>query len=374
MLDLFSASQRIAQTVTRYPALLDELIDPSLGARPPDQEGIQAGVDRILNSPADAETTLGDLNYLKQVIQLRIAVAMLQTTMSAHAVGLVLSQLAQGLVQAVLSLALLEMRSRHGDLPGPQLTVVAYGSLGACNLGFDSDLDLIFLYQPMSLLSDGKRPITAERYHTGVARRMLGFLSVLTPSGRLYNIDARLRPNGRAGLLVSSVKAFKRYQMEEAWCWELQALTRARAIAGDPETGDSFRSIRKAVLSKPRDIKQVKQAVLDMRARIQSQHGETSPLKYGHGGLLDIEFIVQLGLLLNTEAHPQIIGSTEIDKQLQALLDCGWLDSGALALLQDAYSQLSEARQRAALLDEAEKTQISSLLNIAQALCNEILR
>jgi glutamate-ammonia-ligase adenylyltransferase len=162
--------------------------------------------------------------------------------------------------------------------------------------------------------------------------------------------------------------------MEEAWCWELQALTRARAIAGDPETGDSFRSIRKAVLSKPRDIKQVKQAVLDMRARIQSQHGETSPLKYGHGGLLDIEFIVQLGLLLNTEAHPQIIGSTEIDKQLQALLDCGWLDSGALALLQDAYSQLSEARQRAALLDEAEKTQISSLLNIAQALCNEILR
>jgi glutamate-ammonia-ligase adenylyltransferase len=271
-------------------------------------------------------------------------------------------------------LALLEMRSRHGDLPGPQLTVVAYGSLGACNLGFDSDLDLIFLYQPMSLLSDGKRPITAERYHTGVARRMLGFLSVLTPSGRLYNIDARLRPNGRAGLLVSSVKAFKRYQMEEAWCWELQALTRARAIAGDPETGDSFRSIRKAVLSKPRDIKQVKQAVLDMRARIQSQHGETSPLKYGHGGLLDIEFIVQLGLLLNTEAHPQIIGSTEIDKQLQALLDCGWLDSGALALLQGAYSQLSEARQRAALLDEAEKTQISSLLNIAQALCNEILR
>ena len=374
MLDLFSASQRIAQTVTRYPALLDELIDPSLGARPPDQEGIQASIDRILNSPADAETTLGDLNYLKQVIQLRIAVAMLQTTMSAHAVGLVLSQLAQGLVQAVLSLALLEMRSRHGDLPGPQLTVVAYGSLGACNLGFDSDLDLIFLYQPMSLLSDGKRPITAERYHTGVARRMLGFLSVLTPSGRLYNIDARLRPNGRAGLLVSSVKAFKRYQMEEAWCWELQALTRARAIAGDPETGDSFRSIRKAVLSKPRDIKQVKQAVLDMRARIQSQHGETSPLKYGHGGLLDIEFIVQLGLLLNTEAHPQIIGSTEIDKQLQALLDCGWLDSGALALLQDAYSQLSEARQRAALLDEAEKTQISSLLNIAQALCNEILR
>jgi glutamate-ammonia-ligase adenylyltransferase len=102
MLDLFSASQRIAQTVTRYPALLDELIDPSLGARPPDQEGIQASIDRILNSPADAETTLGDLNYLKQVIQLRIAVAVLQTTMSAHAVGLVLSQLAQGLVQAVL--------------------------------------------------------------------------------------------------------------------------------------------------------------------------------------------------------------------------------------------------------------------------------
>ena len=149
MLELFTASKRVAEAVTRYPALLDELIDPSLGAYPPTRKDIQAGVQRILDSGNDTETTLQDLNYFKQMISLRIAVAVMKSTMSAFEASSALSQLAESLVQAVLFLSQLEMVSRHGHLPGPELAVIAYGSLGACALGFDSDLDLIFLFQPV---------------------------------------------------------------------------------------------------------------------------------------------------------------------------------------------------------------------------------
>ena len=374
MLELFTVSKRVAQAVTRYPALLDELIDPSLGAHPPNGEDIQAGVDRVLTGYTDTETALQDLNYLKQVISLRIAVAVLKSTMTADDASSTLSLLAQTLIQATLTLSLHEMESRHGQLPGPELAVIAYGSLGACTLGFDSDLDLIFLFQPVTAHSDGNRPITAERYHTGVARRLLSLLSAITPSGRLYSIDARLRPNGRAGLLVSSLDAFCRYQMEEAWVWELQALTRAMPVAGNTEIGKLFTAIRKQVLTGSRDKTQVKEDVLAMRKRIQAEHADGNQLKHGPGGLMDVEFVVQLGLLLNAGEFPEIIRSTELDQQLLALLNCGWIHTDAFKSLNSAYTQLSHARQQAALVDDGAEADTISLLNIAQALCDRILR
>lgn len=373
MLELFTASKRVAEAVTRYPALLDELIDPGLGAYPPTLRDIQAGVQRILDGNNDTETKLQDLNYFKQTTILRIAVAVLKSTLLGSEAGSVLSQLAQSLVQAVLILSRLEMETRHGRLPGPELAVIAYGSLGACALGFDSDLDLIFLYQPTSEVSDGSRPLRAESYHTNVARRMLSLMSATTPSGRLYSIDARLRPNGRAGLLVSSVDAFKRYQLEEAWVWELQALTRARPIAGDTQTGNLFAATRQQVLTSVRDKTLIRSEVLAMRERLRAEHAYINPLKQGHGGLLDIEFVVQLGVLLNADEHPEVIKSTQASHQLQALRDCGWINANAFKTLDGAYAQLSHARLRAALVEDSAKRETASLLGIARALCEEIL-
>jgi len=373
MLELFSASSRVAEAVTRYPALLDELIDPSLGAHPPTVQDIEAGIARILETTGDPEATLQDLNYFKQTINLRIAVAVLKSGMPAIQAGAALSQLAQHLVQAVLGLAQQEMQTRHGRLPGPGLVVIGYGSLGACSLSFDSDLDLIFLYQSTVETSDGDRPLSAERYHTNVSRRMLSLMSALTPAGRLYSIDARLRPNGRAGLLVSSVEAFERYQAEEAWTWELQALTRARPVAGDRETADAFAAIRREVLTTMRDKSKVREDVLDMRQRILAERGEANDLKDGRGGLLDIEFVAQLGVLLNAGAHPGLVESTEVPAQLQALHDCGWLNADALATLDGAYSRLSHARLQSALVDEGAGLDIATLTGIAKALCEEIL-
>lgn len=374
MLALFSSSNRVARAVTRYPALLDELIDPSLGAHPPNKSDIQAGVAQVLNGHTDTETTLQELNYLKQVISLRIAVAVLHSRMNAHETRSALSHLAQNLVQACLDLSRLEMENRHGQLPGPELTVVAYGSLGANALGFDSDLDLIFLYQPMAGQSNGQRPVSAERFHTGVARRMLSLLSATTPAGRLYSIDARLRPNGRAGLLVSSLDAFSRYQAEEAWIWELQALTRARPVAGNPEIAESFAKIRQRTLTAPRDKAVVRHEIQAMRERIRAEHKDKISLKHSPGGLFDIEFVVQLGLLLNAEAFPKIINSTQVSEQLSALRDCGWLASRAFKTLDDTYNLIVHSRQQIALVDESVDTESLSLLDASQALCDEILR
>lgn len=373
MLELFAASKRVAEAVTRYPALLDELIDPSLGAHPPTRKDIQAGVQRVLDGNNDTETTLQDLNYFKQMISLRIAVAVLKSTMTAFEASSTLSRLAQGLVHAVLYLSKTEMETRHGHLPGPELAVIAYGSFGASALGFDSDLDLIFLYQPSTTASDGARPLTAELYHTNVARRMLSLMSAMTPAGRLYSIDARLRPNGRAGLLVSSVDAFRRYQLEEAWTWELQALTRARPVGGDTQTANDFAAIRQQVLTIARDKAQIKSEVTDMRKRLRHEHGNTNPLKHGHGGLLDIEFVVQLGLLLNANEHPKVIESSEAGSQLRALHDCGWINAGSFKTLDNAYTQLSHARLQSALVDDRAELETASPLAIARALCEEIL-
>ncbi len=373
MLELFTASSRVAEAVTRYPALLDELIDPSLGAYPPTRKDIKAGIRRILTANSDTESALLDLNYFKQVINLRVAVAVLKSSMTATEAAFALSQLAQGQVEATLQLAQTDMQHRHGQLSGEGLAVIAYGSLGACALGFDSDLDLIFLYQPVTDLSDGTRPIPAERYHTGVARRMLSLLSATTTSGRLYSIDARLRPNGRSGLLVSSEDAFRRYQLEQAWVWELQALTRARPVAGNRDIAKNFTTIRLKVLTASRDQALIKQEVLEMRQRLRAEHNDAASPKYGRGGLVDIQFVVQLGLLLNAEEFPAVLSSTELTEQLQALHQCGWINDGALKTLVKAYEQLSQALQQATLIDENPEAEDANLLNTAHALCEEIL-
>ena len=374
MLELFTTSKRVAQAVTRYPALLDELIDPSLGVWSPTDKDIQTGVQRIMHAGTDTETRLQELNYFKQVIGLRVAVAVLNLSMTTAAACTALSQLARALLQATLELANVEMESRHGKLPGPGLAVIAYGSLGALALGFDSDLDLIFLYNPVLAASDGARPIHAERFHTGVARRMLSLLSATTPSGRLYNIDSRLRPNGRSGLLVSSVDAFKRYQATQAWVWELQALTRARLVVGNVEIGKKFTSIRQEVLTASRDKDQVRLDVLEMRERLRAEHGDSTSLKHGPGGLLDIQFVVQLGMLLNAEAHPAILNSTSLTDQLQFLHDCRWIDESTLEALTKAHTRLSHALQQISLVDDKSDDNCNDLLNIAGALCDALLR
>jgi glutamate-ammonia-ligase adenylyltransferase len=321
----------------------------------------------------DTETTLEGLNYNKQAVSLRVAVALLGGSLPAVDAQRVLSDLAERLIQAVLQLSRLDMQARHGHLANAQLCIVAYGSLGARTLGFDSDLDLIFLYRPGDEVSDGQRPLPAERYHTATVRRLLSLLSAITPSGRLFTTDARLRPNGRAGLLLSDIDAFRQYQQQQAWVWELQALTRARPVAGETEVAEDFASARLEALHKRRDTDKLAAEIRRMRARIQEQNPNGDALKYGAGGLLDIEFVTQLGLLTMAAAGTELLGSTEIAKQLQALSSCGWLQADTARRLARAYADLNQAKLTA-VLDDAGVADVDGLLAAARPVCDRVLR
>jgi [glutamine synthetase] adenylyltransferase / [glutamine synthetase]-adenylyl-L-tyrosine phosphorylase len=222
-------------------------------------------------------------------------------------------------------------------------------------------------------MSDGERPLPPERYYARVAQRVLSFLTVMTPSGRLYEVDTRLRPNGRAGSLVSSVSAFREYQANEAWTWELQALTRARFIAGSERVAARFGRIRQEVLCRPRDARTLAAELLEMRRRMSREHdaaphADTSQApKHQPGGLVDIEFVAQLGVLCSAHEYPRVIEATGTLAQLQALEGIGWLPAGECAVLADTLYRLRSARMMKTLLPRAREEPLDTSASAAIA-------
>lgn len=376
MLELFQRSEWVADQVIRFPALLDELIDPSLGRHIPGPGDLARSVGRMLEAAQGPETLLESLNYLKLATSLRVAVGQLQGRLDGETARAVLSHLADAVLAGVLEVAGREIRARHGGFPaiqgGPDereqhngLAIIGYGSLGACELGYASDLDIVFLFEgvapegPAGVLSDGERPLSPERYYARLAQRVLSFLTVTTPSGRLYEVDTRLRPNGRAGSLVSSVGAFRDYQLNDAWTWELQALTRARFVAGNPTVAAQFAGIRQEVLCRPRDPGELAAELLEMRRKMLRERDAdphlyvSSSAKHQPGGLIDIEFVAQLGVLCSAHRHPQVIQATGTLAQLQELASIGWLAEEESAALSEALRRLRSGRMMNALLPKA---------------------
>jgi glutamate-ammonia-ligase adenylyltransferase len=236
------------------------------------------------------------------------------------------------------------------------MAIIGYGSLGAGELGYESDLDIVFLFESGQELSDGARPLPPERYFARLAQRVLSFLTVMTPSGRLYEVDTRLRPNGRAGSLVSSISAFRDYQLNEAWTWELQALTRARFIAGHQALAASFNRVRQEVLCRQRDETGLIADLLEMRQKMSREHGAgmhssvlQSP-KHQPGGLIDIEFIAQLGVLGSARQFPRVIHATGTLPQLNELMSIGWLTEEETLTLENIARLLRQRRMMASLV------------------------
>jgi len=245
-------------------------------------------------------------------------------------------------------MAIEALRSRHGPLPGLKLCVIAYGSLGAQAMEYESDLDLVFLYAADGPASTGSRPLQPERYAARLGQRIVGLLTTMTPAGRLYSVDARLRPNGSSGQLVSTLPAFIKYQREDAWTWELQALCRARAICGDPLLMTEFETSRLAILQQPRDPDQLRSEINDFRQRMREQvnpKGPRSMLKHQPGGLLDIEFISQFGLLSMGSNLLEPDSSSKQTDQLRLLAKTKWLKQGDGERLNNAWLQQCAARR-----------------------------
>ncbi|MCJ7814999.1 MAG: glutamine-synthetase adenylyltransferase, partial [Xanthomonadales bacterium] len=366
MLDLFDRSEWIASLVIRFPALLDELIDPALGRQLPDQANLSASVERILEAAQGTETLLESLNYLKLATELRIAVSQLKGNLDAVTAQENLSSLASAILGGVLVLARREVEARHGTFTGNgrsavepgDMAIIGYGSLGAGELGYDSDLDIVFLFEAGAEMSGGARPLTPERYYARLAQRMLSFLTVMTPAGRLYEVDTRLRPNGRAGSLVSSMAAFREYQLNEAWTWELQALTRARFIAGSRTLAAAFNRVRQEVLCRQRTEAELAVDLLEMRRKMSREHDsrkspDDRPIpKHQPGGLIDIEFVTQLGVLSSARLFPRVLQVTGTLKQLNELKSIGWLSCEEARILRETAGRLSQQRMMASLVQE----------------------
>ncbi len=302
--NMISVSSWAAEFVTRHPLLLDELLDDRELYAPPDWPRFAASVRTQLEPHSgDTERQMNVLREQHQAEVFRLLAQDLAGLLTVERLADHLSALADIALELTLELAWTEMRIRHRDGP-PRFAVIGYGKLGGKELGYVSDLDIIFLYDD----ADERAPEVYAR----LAQRFNNWLTSRTSSGVLFETDLRLRPSGASGLLVSSIAAFEQYQEKQAWIWEHQALTRARYCAGDKRVGDSFEAIRERILRRPREAEPLAREVLAMREKMFDAHPNTSRLfdvKHGRGGMIDVEFAVQFLILRHAHFHPRLVGN-----------------------------------------------------------------
>ncbi len=347
---LFADSAFLATRVIAQPLLLDDVLDPRIDELPLKRADITAEIARVLDTldEHEAEAELERINELKASLAFRLGLAFNDGRADAVATARRLGALAESVVIAVTALAERELVARHGRLPGEGsgFAVLGYGSLGGGELGFASDLDLVFVYDSARahLYSDGPRPLEGARWYQRLAQRVMNWLTVLTRAGRLYEVDARLRPDGSKGPLVSSLEAFVAYQRSRAWTWEHQALLRARPVAGDPALRAQLLRIRHDILAAPRERATVLAEVCAMRERWRAQRDRSDAqhhdLKQGRGGLLDISFVLQGLVLTHAAQDAALLEVTANAGLIEACHRAGLLSAAQAATLTRAHAQL----------------------------------
>ena len=324
----------IAKHVARYPVVLDELLDHRLLFSPDSKETLGKNLEAILKRipEDDLESQMEELRRFRHGAVLRVAAADITGALSILEVGSHLTDIAEVIVEQALKIAFLHMKKRHGLPEGvseqnltPGFIVIGYGKFGSREMGYGSDLDLVFLHSAKrGTMTNGPKKIEASLFYARLGQRLLHILTAYTPFGRLYEVDMRLRPEGESGILVSSIEAFYQYEMEAAWTWEHQALVRARPVCGDPALKTRFSSFRKEILCKKRDIEELRNQVISMRKKIiaqKSKEKQNLDIKYQHGGLIDIEFLTQFLVLANAYKVPALCDYTGTVSLLKVLAD-----------------------------------------------------
>jgi glutamate-ammonia-ligase adenylyltransferase len=301
LIRMMAASDWAAKYLTRHPLLLDELLDDRNLQAAPDWSAFASECRRELESVAgDTERQMDVLREMHHAQQFRMLAQDLSGSLTVERLADHLSALADVLVGATLYAVWQSIPNRHIELP--QFAVIAYGKLGGKELGYASDLDVIFLY-------DDDHP-DAPMLYAKLAQRFITWMTAHTPAGILFDIDIALRPDGASGLLVSPFSAFQKYQATSAWVWEHQALTRARFCAGDAEIGARFEVLRETVLRQPREEEPLRHEILSMRKKMHDAHPNRSDLfdlKHDSGGMIDIEFIVQYLVLRHAARFPKLV-------------------------------------------------------------------
>ncbi|MCG6943401.1 MAG: bifunctional [glutamate--ammonia ligase]-adenylyl-L-tyrosine phosphorylase/[glutamate--ammonia-ligase] adenylyltransferase [Thiohalocapsa sp.] len=365
---LSAKSPWFAERTARQPLLLDELLDPRRLFEPLRRADLERELDVLLDTVGDddLEQRMERLRQFVQGNKLRTAAADITGVIPLMVVSDYLTEIAEVATSRSLAIAFGDISERHGRPPGaalaePGFLVLGYGKLGGIELGYNSDLDLVFLYDEALANvgtepdADGQRPISGAQFYVRLAQRMIHIMTTPTYSGVLYEIDARLRPDGDKGMIARTLASFDSYQREEAWTWEHQALVRARPVAGDRRLAERFRKIRAAILRLPREPGKLRADVRDMRDKMRASLDKTRDdrfdLKQGRGGIADIEFIVQYSVLRWAAEHPELTDWTDNVRLLQTLDHLALLPGHAAGELTEAYKALRTAYHRNALQD-----------------------
>jgi glutamate-ammonia-ligase adenylyltransferase len=332
---MMSASPWVAQYLTSRPILLDELLDArTLYAEPHWPSAVRELRGQMDDAAGDTEKQMDVLRHFKHAHTMRLIAQDLAGLLPIETLSDHLSDLAGVVLDEVLRVT---WRLRHTHREAPRFAVIGYGKLGGKELGYASDLDLVFLH-------DDAAPEAAENY-ARFAQRINSWLTSITPAGVLYDTDLRLRPDGAGGLLVSPLASYREYQMDKAWVWEHQALTRARFVAGDRDIGAAFESLRVAVLRKERDLDSLRQAVAEMRRKLHDAHPNRTQLfdlKHDRGGIVDVEFAVQYLVLGHARAHAGLTGNIGNLALLKLAARLGLAGEERARAAHDAYRRLRQ--------------------------------
>ena len=398
LVEVVSRSALLAERLATYPLLLDELLDARVAGPLPGREQVRAAcIAATADGDGDVEATLQALNEVRQALSFRIAMAVRDRRQPAADSARQLAWLAEAVVERVLALAEREVAQAHGRVPGARFAVLGYGSLGGQELGFGSDLDLVFLYDIDRVghvddgrrdggdaQSDGTRPLDASRWFARLAQKVVALLGAVTGAGRLYDVDVRLRPDGAKGLLVSSLASFADYQRERAWTWEHQALVRARCISGDAGLCADYEQVRAQTLGRAREPGKAREDVVAMRRRMRAEldrsdaadaPGGQFDLKQGEGGLVDLEFLLQASVLVCAAAHPALLAPRDTPGLIDSLRTAAVFDASTAARLQAAHATLLarglectlDRRRRRLPLDESLQAARAAIRSAAQA-------
>ncbi|WPO99581.1 bifunctional [glutamate--ammonia ligase]-adenylyl-L-tyrosine phosphorylase/[glutamate--ammonia-ligase] adenylyltransferase [Pseudomonas sp. HR96] len=379
LLTLCAASPWIAEQITRFPLLLDELLNESRLFSPPLAPELAAELrERLTRIPEDdLEQQMEALRHFKLAHNLRVAASEIVGSLALMKVSDYLTWLAEAILEQVLALAWRQTVARHGtplrsdgQACDPGFIIVGYGKVGGIELGHGSDLDLVFIHDgDANAETDGLKPIDSAQFFARLGQKIIHLLTAQTNSGQLYEVDMRLRPSGAAGLLTSSIGAFERYQLNEAWTWEHQALVRARVLVGCGQVAGAFEQVRAQVLSRQRDLPALRTEVSEMRAKMRDNLGTRITaagtaanafdacvpldLKQDAGGIVDIEFMVQYAALAWAGEYPALLQYTDNIRILEGLEQAGLLPAADASLLREAYKAYRSAAHRQALQKQA---------------------
>lgn len=361
LIRLCAASPMISDQLMRYPILLDELIDLNALYQTVPLDAYKSELYQyLLRVPTDdEEQQIEALRQFKQMQLLHIAAADVAHVLPTMKVSDHLTYLAEAMLDFVVQIAWNQMIQRYGrpdylaDDSQKGLIVVGYGKLGGLELGYSSDLDLVFLHDcPVNSVTTGDKIIDSRQFYLRLVQRIIYLFNIRTNSGILYEIDIRLRPQGDAGLLACTLDSFADYQANEAWTWEHQALVRTRAVYGEPALRDKFNQIRQQILSKPRDEQQLKTAVREMREKMRdhlSQHDHTFNPKIDEGGIGDIEFISQYLVLNYAFTQPKMSTWSDNVRILASAAQYQFMSDDEAATLTQIYIQMRNEIHRLSL-------------------------